>query len=60
LIDVKWVCIIKLDHNGSKNKFKGKLVDKSFQEHVDFSNGFADVASYKGISLEVQKIYKVH
>src|ERR1044072_7050425 len=32
-IDVQWVGITKLDHDGSKNKFQEKLVEKGFQKH---------------------------
>ncbi|CAJ2664799.1 unnamed protein product [Trifolium pratense] len=61
LNNVKWVYRTKLDHNGSKNKFQEKLVDKGFREHeVYFSNDFAHVASHEGASFEAEKIYKVH
>ena len=61
LNDVKWVCRTKLDHDGSMNKLKAKLVHEGCQQHdVDFSNDFVQVASCQAASLEAEKIYKVH
>ena len=61
MINVKRVFRTKLDHGGSMNKLKAKLVDKGFQKHeVDFSNDFVQVASHEAARLEAEKIYKVH
>ncbi|GAU40892.1 hypothetical protein TSUD_296970 [Trifolium subterraneum] len=59
LIDVKLFCTTKLDHNGAKNKFQEKLVDKGFQEHeVHFSNDFAEWRVIKGQVLKLRKSTK--
>src|ERR1044072_872317 len=61
LNDVKWVCRTKLDHDGSRNKFQEKLVDKGFQEQeVDLSNFFVNVVRHEAASLEAVKFYKAH